>query len=113
MASLREAIDNVEEGHGESREVHKGIQDVINELYAITKGKGKGHEPWNQSLYGPFKGSKGKGKGKSFDDKECYNCGRKGHIAKGCKSKGKGYEGKDGRSKGRAKGYGKGWDDLN
>eukprot|EP00435_Cladocopium_sp_Y103_P029747 s2825_g7.t1 len=35
---------------------------------------------------GPWIAEKGKGKGKSNDaEKECYNCGKKGHLAKNCR----------------------------
>ena len=36
---------------------------------------------------------------------------KKRHIARDCKSKGKGYEGKEGKGKGKGKGYSKGWED--
>ena len=115
LASLREAMDGIEDDNGRSNEAQQGFYDALGELYTIMKGKGKGQGTWNPNAYGPWKGMKGKGKGKSDDDKECYNCGRQGHIAKNCKAKGKGYEGKEvkGKGKGKDKGYGKGWEDWN
>ena len=108
LASLRDAIDGIEDdtrGGGESQ----GIYDALGELYAMMKGKGNGQGTWNPGTYGPWKGTKGKGKAKGEDDKECHNCGRKGHIAKDCKSKGKGCYGKEGEGKGKVKGFSKGW----
>ena len=97
LASLREAMDGIEDDNGRSNEAQQGFYDALGELYTIMKGKGKGQGTWNPNAYGPWKGMKGKGKGKSDDDKECYNCGRTGHIAKYCKAKGKGHEGRDGK----------------
>ena len=65
LASLREAIDNVEEDSGGNGSTHKGVYDAIGELYAMMKGKGKGQETWSPSIYGPWKGTTGKGKGKT------------------------------------------------
>ena len=63
---------------------------------AISKGGGKG-EPFG-------KGGKGKGWGKG-EDRDCYNCGKKGHLSKDCWAA----KGAKGESKGYgAKGYGKG-----
>ena len=45
-----------------------------------------------------------KGRGKSDSDKECYNCHKKGHMAKDCWSKGGGSEGKGPKGRGPGKG---------
>jgi len=45
-----------------------------------------------------------KGHGKSDSDKECYNCHKKGHMAKDCWSKGGGSEGKGPKGRGSGKG---------
>jgi len=45
-----------------------------------------------------------KGRGKSDSDKECYNCHKKGHMAKDCWSKGGGSEGKGPKGRGSGKG---------
>ena len=43
-----------------------------------SKGKGKGKSKIN---------SKGKGKGKPDNDRECYVCGKRGHLARDCLSR--------------------------
>jgi len=45
-----------------------------------------------------------KGRGKTDSDKECYNCHKKGHMAKDCWSKGGGSEGKGPKGQGSGKG---------
>ena len=44
-----------------------------------------------------------KGRRKSDSDKECYNCHKKGHMAKDCWSKGGGSEGKGPKGRGSGK----------
>jgi hypothetical protein len=57
-------------------------------FWNAPKGKGKG-EGDQKGDYGMKGEQKGKGKGK-FSQIDCYNCGRKGHEAADCWSKGKG-----------------------
>lgn len=58
-------------------------------------------------LMAMFKG-KGKGKGKGFQG-NCNYCGKWGHRASECRSKGKGYFGNKGYDKGKGKGKGPCW----
>ena len=73
------------------------VDDYGTESYVwVMKGKGKGG-----------KGGKSKGKGKG-ETRECYKCGKVGHLAFYCRSEGKGKGGKGKGEKGKGKGKGKG-----
>ena len=53
-----------------------------------SKGKSKGKSKDRNQGKGKGKiNSKGKGKGKPSNDKECYVCGKKGHLARDCWSR--------------------------
>ena len=53
-----------------------------------SKGKSKGKSKDRNQGKGKSKiNSKGKGKGKPSNDKECYVCGKKGHLARDCWSR--------------------------
>jgi hypothetical protein len=72
--------------------------------------------PTDQFIAAAWKGSKGKGKGKGDskgkgEDRECYNCGVRGHLAANCPAPPKAKGGQKGDAKGtKGKGKGKGWD---
>ena len=75
------------EGEGKSMSTKgQGEQQNSAQYYLMMamkamKGGGKS-SPYSGPPGTGFKGG-GKGKGKS-DDRECYNCGAKGHIARNC-----------------------------
>ena len=53
-----------------------------------SKGKSKGKSKDRNQGKGKSKiNSKGKGKGKPSNDKECYVCGKRGHLARDCWSR--------------------------
>ena len=83
------------EGEGSMQELAGGSADGdLETIVAALKGKGK----------------KGQGKGKT-ESRECYNCGKTGHLARDCTSpqakgggKGKGKKGQSREGKGESKG---------
>lgn len=83
------------EGEGSMQELAGGSADGdLETIVAALKGKGK----------------KGQGKGKT-ESRECYNCGKTGHLARDCTSpqakgggKGKGKKGQAREGKGESKG---------
>ena len=66
--------------NGQGKQQNSAQYYMIMALKAM-KGGGKS-SPYSGPPGAGFKGG-GKGKGKS-DDRECYNCGAKGHIARNC-----------------------------
>jgi hypothetical protein len=80
----------------------------------LRTGESNGDEPAEEDL-DPLEtliaALKGQGKGKSGETRECYNCGKKGHLSRDCFQKknteDSGAKGK-GKSKGKGKGKGKG-----
>ena len=77
-----------------------GVAPMDLDAFYKAKGKGKGKSEAKN-------GSKGKTveKDKGKEDRECWNCGRKGHLSKDCWTKKS--DAKGGRGAGRSKGKGK------
>ena len=69
-------VDNINKGKGKSSGKGKGQ----------SNSKGKGKSKGNDSSKSKGK-SKGKGTKPDNQDKECYVCGKKGHIARDCWSR--------------------------
>ena len=69
-------VDNINKGKGKSSGKGKGQ----------SNSKGKGKSKGNHSSKSKGK-SKGKGTKPDNQDKECYVCGKKGHIARDCWSR--------------------------
>ena len=72
-------------GKGKSKSKSKGKSKGKS---GSSKGKSKGKSKGRNQDKGKGKiNSKGKGKGKPSNDKECYVCGKKGHLARDCWSR--------------------------
>ena len=52
----------MEEGSSDRNNPQRDWVEMIGELYATMKGKGKGQGTWEEAGYGPWKGGKSKGK---------------------------------------------------
>ena len=73
-------------GKGKSKSKSKGKSK--GKSGSNSKGKSKGKSKDRNQGKGKSKSkSKGKGKGKPSNDKECYVCGKRGHLARDCWSR--------------------------
>ena len=73
-------------GKGKSKSKSKGKSK--GKSGSNSKGKSKGKSKDRNQGKGKSKiNSKGKGKGKPSNDKECYVCGKRGHLARDCWSR--------------------------
>ena len=73
-------------GKGKSKSKSKGKSK--GKSGSIGKGKSKGKSKDRNQGKGKSKSnSKGKGKGKPDNDRECYVCGKRGHLARDCWSR--------------------------
>ena len=71
---------------GKSMNKSKGKSKVKSGSNGKGKSKGKSKDR-NQGKGKSKNNSKGKGSGKTDNDKECYVCGKKGHLARDCWSR--------------------------
>ena len=75
-------VDYIGKGKGKGKSKSKG------ESGSNSKGKSKGKSKDRNQGKGKSKiNSKGKDKGKPTNDKECYVCGERGHLARDCWSR--------------------------
>lgn len=87
-AALLAAIAQIRAGESVSEEPAEEDPDLVETLIAAVKGKGKG-----------------KGKSKGIEMRECYNCGKKGHLSRDCfQKKNAEADGTKGKGKGKSKG---------
>ena len=78
MGNLNDEASNRDDGRGESVETENG------ELYCLEIRNGK--KVFTKSRHDSSKGNT-KGGGKGRTDKECFRCGRIGHIGADCRAK--------------------------
>ena len=118
-ASLREEIVMYAEARGTSiqRKKDPNAMDVDTNSLAYRGGHGKGGKHGGYGGAGAGKGGKGgkadstkgaggkgdMGKGKGKELRECWHCGKPGHLSSNCWSK-IGHDGKGGKAKGDGKG---------
>ena len=77
-------------GHGRGKQQQQQAYDPMDVGGVLPGGKGKGDKG---------KGGKGKREPVPLAERECYNCGKKGHMAKDCRSQAK----PKGKGKGKSK----------
>ena len=81
-------VDYIGKSKGKGKSKSKSKSKNEGKSGSNSKGKSKGKSKDRNQGKGKGKiNSKGKGKGKPSNDKECYVCGKKGHLARDCWSR--------------------------
>ena len=81
-------VDHIGKSKGKGKSKSKSKGKSKGKSGSNSKGKSKGKSKDRNQGKGKSKiNSKGKGKGKPSNDKECYVCGKRGHLARDCWSR--------------------------
>ena len=81
-------VDYIGKSKGKGKSKSKGKGKSKGKSGSIGKGKSKGKSKDRNQGKGKSKSnSKGKGNGKPDNDRECYMCGKRGHLARDCWSR--------------------------
>ena len=81
-------VDHIGKSKGKGKSKSKSKGKSKGKSGSNSKGKGKGKSKDRNQGKGKSKiNSKGKGKGKPDSGKECYVCGKRGHLARDCWSR--------------------------